>query len=123
MNTHPCFTPELLAAALMENSLTTARAKLARLNAKKKCKVPVEVTPHGDYLLVFSMPSARYMPSVRYEMDIYEGKALERRYTLNMLTGKRYEDVRVLARHANVVRMARAVWDAAQAEYEMQCAL
>ncbi len=117
MNTHPCFTPELLAAALMENSLTTARAKLARLNAKKKCKVPVEVTPHGDSLLVFSMPSARY------EMDIYEGKALERRYTLNMLTGKRYEDVRVLARHANVVGMARAVWDAAQAEYEMQCAL
>lgn len=123
MNTHPCFTPELLAAALMENSLTTARAKLARLNAKKKCKVPVEVTPHGDNLLVFSMPSGCYMPSVRYEMDIYEGKALERRYTLNMLTGKRYEDVRVLARHANVVRMARAVWDAAQGEYEMQCAL
>ena len=117
MNTHPCFTPELLAAALMENSLTTARAKLARLNAKKKCKVPVEVTPHGDNLLVFSMPS------VRYEMDIYEGKALGRSYTLNMLTGKCDEDVRVLARHANVIGMARAVWDAAQAEYEMQCAL
>ena len=117
MNTHPCFTPELIAAVLMENSLTTARAKLARLNAKKKCKVPVDVTPHGDNLLVFSMPS------VRYEMDIYEGTALERRYTWNMLTGKRLEDVRVLARHANVVGMARAVWDAAQREYEMQCAL
>ena len=39
-----------------------------------------------------------------------------------MLTGKRYEDVRVLARHANVVGMARAVWDAAQGEYEMQIA-
>ena len=122
MNTaRPHFTLELLAAALMENSLKAARAELARLNMKKKCKVAVkvavEVTPHGDNLLVFSMPSARY------EMDIYEGKALERRYTLNILTGKRYEDVRVLARHANVVGMARAVWDAAQAEYEMQCAL
>lgn len=115
--TSPRFTPELLAAALMENSLTTAHAELVRLNAKKKCRVAVEVTPCGDNLLVFSMPSACY------EMDIYKGKAVERSRALNMLTGKCDEDVRVLVKHANVVGMTRAVWDAAQAEYDMQCAL